>query len=77
MTPHGLKVRQGQERARARGARIGRPTNPRLTPETIERARAMHAAGASLGEIVAALHVPKTTLHRALRRGDAGEHGHV
>ena len=32
VTPHGMKVCQGQERARARGARIGRPTNPRLTP---------------------------------------------
>jgi len=68
VTPHGLKVRDGQERARARGVRIGPPTNPRLTTEVIERARAMGEEGASLREIAAALHVPKSTLHRALAR---------
>ena len=81
MTPHGMKVRAGQDRARRdRGARIGRPTNPALTADVLRRAREMRAAGASFGEIVAALHVPRTTLHRALHRDDAtdvvaGEHG--
>lgn len=63
-----MKVRAGQERARARGIRMGRPTNPKLTPEMLDRAQAMRAAGASLSSIVAALHVPKTTLYRALTR---------
>lgn len=68
MTPHGEKVRRGQERARARGKRIGGPTNPKLTPDLLEAARAMLAAGRHLREIAAALHVPKSTLHRALTR---------
>lgn len=68
MTPHGVKVRQGQERARARGVRIGPPTNSALTADVLQRARAMRSAGMYLREIAAALHVPKSTLHRALRR---------
>ena len=68
MTPHGEKVRRGQERARARGVRFGRPTNPRLTHEVLERARAMLADGMHLRAIAADLHVPTTTLHRTLRR---------
>jgi len=80
VSPHGLKVRAGQERARARSIRIGRPTNPRLTPEAIERARVMLADGMRLRAIAAELHVPTTTLFRSLRRDDAanrvaGEHG--
>jgi DNA invertase Pin-like site-specific DNA recombinase len=69
VTPHGLKVRDGQERARRdRGVHIGRPRNPRLTPEALDRARAMRAAKMRLRAIAAELHVPTTTLHRALRR---------
>lgn len=68
MTPHGEKVRAGQDRARARNIRIGRPQNARLTPEVLERARAMRAAGKHFREIAAELHVPTTTLHRALTR---------
>ena len=68
MTPHGAKVRAGQERARADGARIGRPQNAKLTPEVLERARAMRAAGMHLRAIATDLHVPTTTLHRALTR---------
>lgn len=42
-----------------------------LTPETLDRAQAMLDAGLHLRNVVNALHVPKTTLHRALaaRRG--------
>ncbi len=68
MTPHGQRVREGQEQARARGARIGRPQNAKLTPEALERAQAMRAAGMHLRAIAAELHVPTTTLHRAMRR---------
>ena len=68
MTLHGQKVRRGQERARAHGVRIGRPTNPKLTPDALERAREMRGAGMHLSDIAAELHVPKSTLHRALTR---------
>ena len=68
MTPHGVKVRHGQERARARGVHVGRPGNATLTPEALERARAMRASGMHVREIAEALHVPKSTLHRAMRR---------
>jgi hypothetical protein len=69
VTPHGLKVREGQERARRdRGVHIGRPRNPRLTPDVLARARAMLAGGIHLRAIAAELHVPTTTLHRALTR---------
>jgi DNA invertase Pin-like site-specific DNA recombinase len=68
VTPHGVKVRRGQELARARGVRFGRRRNPRLTPDVIERARAMVADGMHLRAVAAELRVPKTTLHRALHR---------
>jgi len=68
LTPHGVKVRLGQERARARGVRFGRPRNPRLTPEALERAQAMLDAGMCLRAIATELRVPKTTLYRALHR---------
>jgi DNA invertase Pin-like site-specific DNA recombinase len=64
---HGAKVRQGQERARARGVRIGRPPNPKLTPDLLERARVMRAAGVRIRQTAAALHVPRSTLHHAMR----------
>jgi DNA invertase Pin-like site-specific DNA recombinase len=67
MTPHGAKVRQGQERARARGVHVGRPSNPKLTPEALVRARLLRAAGMHVRQIASALAVPKSTLHRALR----------
>jgi DNA invertase Pin-like site-specific DNA recombinase len=68
VTTHGSKVRLGQERARARGIHVGRPTNPVLTPDMLERARVMRASKMHVREIAAVLHVPKSTLHRALRR---------
>jgi len=69
VTPHGAKVRQGQERARARGVHVGRPGNPRLTPELLERARVMRASRMHVRAVAAALGVPKSTLHRALEQG--------
>jgi DNA invertase Pin-like site-specific DNA recombinase len=65
---HGAKVRQGQERARARGVHVGRPGNPGLTPEALERACAMRASGLHVRDIATAIRVPKSTLHRALTR---------
>ena len=67
MTPHGEKVRDGQERARARGVHVGRPKNATLTAAALERARAMRAAGTGLRAVASALGVPKSTLHRALK----------
>ena len=63
---HGEKIRAGQELARARGVLFGRPKNPKLTPETLERARAMLVNGMRLREVAMSLRVPITTLHRAL-----------
>jgi hypothetical protein len=68
VTPHGAKVRLGQERARARGVHVGRPHNAALTPDVLERARALRAAGIRVRDIASELHVPKSTLHRALHR---------
>ena len=62
---HGAKVREGQERARARGVRIGRP--PVLTSDLLGRAHVLRAGGMPVREIARTLRVPKTTLHRALR----------
>ena len=64
---HGDKVRRGQDRARAAGVRIGRPPNPSLR-EVLQQAQALRARGASIRDIVAALGVPRSTLHRALCR---------
>ena len=66
MTPHGVKVREGQERARARGVHVGRPGNARLTADVLERARAMRLGGMHVRGIAFVLGVPKSTLHRAL-----------
>jgi DNA invertase Pin-like site-specific DNA recombinase len=68
---HGAKVRRGQERARARGVRIGRP--PRIDATTRARARGMRAEGRSIREVALALGVSKSALARALQRPDAGQ----
>lgn len=65
---HGAKVRQGQERARARGVHVGRPRNTALTSDLLERAHAMRAAGMHVRDVARALKVPKSTLHRALSK---------
>ena len=61
---HGEKVRAGQDRARADGARIGRPQNAKLTPEVLDRVRAKLADGSHLRAIAKELQVPLSTLHR-------------
>lgn len=66
---HGAKARQGQERASARGVRIGRPRNRKLTPDVLERARAMLAAGMHIRQAAAALRVPRSTLHQTILAG--------
>jgi DNA invertase Pin-like site-specific DNA recombinase len=69
MTPHGAKVRAGQERARReRGKLVGRPRNATLTPDVVRQARAMLDDGMRWRDVAAALHVPVSTLHRALHR---------
>jgi DNA invertase Pin-like site-specific DNA recombinase len=73
MTSHGAKVREGQERARARGIHVGRPYNPKLTPDALDRARAMRAKGEHLRKIASVLQVPKSTLCRALQKGAEDE----
>jgi DNA invertase Pin-like site-specific DNA recombinase len=67
---HGEKVRAGQERARAQGAHVGRRCNQDITPDLLERVRSMRASGICLRDAAATLGVPKSTLHRALRRDD-------
>jgi hypothetical protein len=69
-----MKVRAGQECARReRGKRIGRPRNTTLTPEVVFRARAMLDAGMRWRDVAAALHVPTSTLHRALSHDEGDD----
>jgi hypothetical protein len=68
---HGKKILEGQERARARGVRIGRAPNPRITPELLEQAKEMLSSGLYLRETAAQLRIPRSTLHRALPKGTA------
>ncbi len=63
---HGEKVRQGQDRARAAGVRIGRPRNRELTPDVLRRARVLLDSGMSLRDVAREVRVPKSTLHREL-----------
>jgi DNA invertase Pin-like site-specific DNA recombinase len=70
MNSHGEKVRAGQDRARTRGVRMGRPRNPRITGDVLTQARAMLIAGASWSDVATALRLKKTTLFRALHRDD-------
>ncbi len=69
VTPHGEKVRAGQERARARGVFLGPELT--MTPEMLERARAMRGDGATLRDVAKTLNLPLSTLHRALRHPPA------
>lgn len=62
------RTKAGIARARRKGIRIGRPERA----IDLRRARAMRAQGISLREIAKRLKVPRTTLHRALRRPEKG-----
>ena len=67
---HGVKVRRGQDRARARGVRIGRPSKIDVT--TRARALEMRAEGCSIRQAAVALGVSKSALARALQHSDGG-----
>lgn len=57
----------GRKAAQARGVRFGRP--PVLSPEQVEKARAMLSDGrAAMPEVAARLNVHPTTLYRALKK---------
>ena len=58
-------LRTRPQRARTH---VDRPTNPKLTPKAIERARAMRSKGMSLSGIAKLLGVPQSTLQATLRR---------
>ena len=62
------KLDREQKRVADRAAWIDSLRNPTLTPEAMERAHAMRAAGMYVRDIAAELYVPKSTLHRALGR---------
>ncbi|MDX3587916.1 recombinase family protein [Streptomyces europaeiscabiei] len=57
---------EGQAAARARGQRVGSP--PKLTPEQVDLARQMHAAGHPAPSIAAMLKVAKSTIYRLVRQ---------
>jgi DNA invertase Pin-like site-specific DNA recombinase len=54
--------------AEAKNRHIGRPVAH--AAETVEHARLLKAQGASLGQIAAKTHIPKTSLHRYLADDD-------
>jgi len=60
----GERTRAGLERARARGARLGRP--PRVTPAELAYARVLQAQHVPIRVIAQRVRVPRATLHRAL-----------
>jgi len=62
------RVRAGIRRARSQGRRWGRP---KLHLVPIEQVEARLAAGESLGQIAAALGIPKSTVYRQLREARA------
>lgn len=64
VSAHGAKVRAGL--ARARGDRVGRPQNQKLTPDVVDRARAMLVGGMHLRGIAKDLGVPLSSLHRRI-----------
>jgi DNA invertase Pin-like site-specific DNA recombinase len=58
------RIAAARERLEDEGRPWGRP--PRMTPEQVARARAMHADGRTVREIAMALRFPKSTIGRAL-----------
>lgn len=61
------RIAAARERIEAQGGRWGRPS--RVDRATRTRAAAMHAAGKSVREIARALHVPRSTIARAIAQG--------
>jgi DNA invertase Pin-like site-specific DNA recombinase len=62
----GERIAAARERAAARGEGWGRP--PRMQPFDVRKARELQDAGKSVRHIAMAMHVPKTTVARALSR---------
>ncbi|MFJ9752736.1 recombinase family protein [Streptomyces chartreusis] len=60
---------EGQAAARARGQRVGSP--PKVTPEQVDLARQMHAAGHPAPSIAAMLKVTVSTIYRYVRQSSA------
>jgi DNA invertase Pin-like site-specific DNA recombinase len=60
------RIAASRERLADEGRPWGRP--PRMTPEQVERARAMQSDGHSVREIAVALKCPKSTIARELSR---------
>jgi putative DNA-invertase from lambdoid prophage Rac len=58
----------GIERARRRGIRLGRPASR----VNVVLARSLRAQGLSIRDVAKELHVPATTLHRAIARSEKG-----
>lgn len=58
------RTQAGLEAAKARGARIGRPTA--MTTDQISQARTLVAAGHRVGEVARSLGVGRSTLYRTL-----------
>ena len=63
------RTRAGLDAAKARGARLGRPTA--LTDEQIEDARTLIASGKSVTAVARSLNVGRSTLYRALIAAEA------
>jgi DNA invertase Pin-like site-specific DNA recombinase len=63
------RTKAGQARARAQGKKIGRPE--RVTPELAARIAKMAADDCTIREIAMAVHLPRATVHRAMRAAAA------
>lgn len=61
------RIAAARERIEAEGGRWGRP--PRMSRAEVARAAAMRAEGRSVRAIARAMHVPRSTIGRALRSG--------
>ena len=61
----GERTRAGLERARARGARLGRPRRV-ITPAEVERALELQERGTPIRVIAQRLRIPRTTIHHHL-----------
>lgn len=58
------RTKAGLDAARARGAKVGRPT--RLTSDQVRHARLLTSGGVAVTEVAATLGVGRSTLYRAL-----------
>jgi DNA invertase Pin-like site-specific DNA recombinase len=63
-------IKEGQQRAKARGVKIGRPTI--ITPENFERIRNMRESGIGIKKIARELKIGIGTVYSSLEKIDAG-----